>query len=181
MDRTMILTLFLCLIVKFSDSAVINTLVPQKSPYFESGAVTLVYTYSTPIQYTCSITYKTAKSTSSPMRLLSYHTVDYDLNRIFTYNSTLLLNINLYISTSTNTGFIALAEVLTTYHLKLLKYSYFVIDPLFPYFSSFDFKFVSFSNRNSYYTINHSALNPIFAVFLWGLNCEVYPSSSVSV
>lgn len=176
----MIWALFLCLIVKFSQSAVINTLVPQKSPYFESGAVTLVLTYSTPIQYTCSITYKKAKSTSSPLRLISYHTVDYDLNRIFTYNSTLLLNINLYISTSTNTGFIALAEVMTTYHLKLIKYSYFVIDPLFQYFSSFNFTFVSFPNKNSYYTINHSALNPVFAIFLWGLNYQINPSSSVS-
>ena len=179
MNRTMIWALFLCLAVKFSHSAVINTLVPQKSPYFESGAVTLVQTYSTSLQYTCSITYKKAKTTL-PLKLLSYHTVDYDLNKIFTYNSTLLLNINLYTSTSTNTGFIELAEVMTTYHLKLIKYSYFVIDPLFQYFSSFDFKFVSFSNKNSYYTINHLALNPIFAVFLWGLNYEVYPSSSVS-
>lgn len=179
----MFCSLFLILIYGIfpfkGQSAFITTLVPQSSPYLESGTVTLVQISAISFQYICAITYKTAKTTL-PLVTISYNSVDYDLNKKFTTNASLLLNINLYTALSSTTGFTALAEVITTYHLKSIKYSYLVMDPVFPYFSSFSFKFINFPIKDTFISLDHPAAAPIFAIFLWGLNYEVDPSSLIS-
>lgn len=117
---------------------------------------------------------------SSPQILLSYHSVDYDLNQIFTVNSSLLLNIDLFTSNPSLTGFTAIADISTSTQLKSIKYAYFVFDNAFPYINSFDFVFVTYYNRNQYITINHSSISHLFTIWLWGINLEVYPYSSTS-
>lgn len=171
---------FLSVILFLSQTVVINTLVAQRSPYFESGVVNLIQTSSTSSQYTYAVTYRVTKSLWSRV-MISYNSVDYDLNRKYTGNGTLLLNIDLSLYSSSNTGFTALAQTITYYQLKMIKYSYFVMDNSFPYFSSFTLNLVAYSSKNSCSSVNHAATNPKFVIFLRNLNFEIYPYSSTSI
>lgn len=174
---TLGILILVCLVLARSQMSSVDTLVTQTSPYFESGVVDLVQTSS--IRFSCKITFQTVKSTTY-RTILSFHSLDYDLNTIYTANQSLLLNITLYTSLSSTSGFTALAETISASQLRTIKYSYFVLDSLFPYYSSFSFVLVSFPNKNYYFNFNHPAVSPKFAVFLRGFNYEVIPETSTS-
>lgn len=70
------------------------------------------------------------------MILFSYQSVEYNLNKIYSFNNSLLLYVNLYSSSASTSGFTAVAITPSATELNLIKYSYLVIDPAFPYMSA---------------------------------------------
>ncbi len=102
------------------------------------------------------------------------------MNKPSPSNSSIYLNINLYTNSVTSSSFNAEAIVLSWTQVLAIKYSYLIIDKAFPYYSAFDAKFVTFPNKNYYFTFSSSYSDPVFVTFLWGLNYEIatpYPST----
>lgn len=125
--------------------------------------------------YEYPITYSKPKSLT-PYLFISYGGVDYNINKIYPANNSIMLSVKLNYGSLSNTGFTAVAQAKSPVQVGAIKYSYLAIDQLFPYFSAFQLMSTTFTGLNGVTSFNHRwSGTPIIAIYLYGFTYEIYP------